>query len=69
MWGFETADEKLAAVGDVDVDVAVHGVLAEEVDAEFLSCFGEAPLSVEREDIREDAAAAVVVGKFKEFAC
>lgn len=27
--GFETADEEFAAVGDVDVDVAVHGVFAE----------------------------------------
>ena len=64
---FETADEEFAGEGDEDADVAVHGVFGEEVDAEFLAGFGEAPEAVEGEDVGEDAAAAVVVDEVEEL--
>ena len=55
----EAADEEFAGEGDVDVDIAVHGVFGQQVDAEFFTSFGEAPLSVEGEDVGEDAAPSV----------
>ena len=64
---FETADEEFAGEGDEDADVAVHGVFGEEVDAEFLAGFGEAPETVEGEDVGEDAAAVVVVDEVEEL--
>lgn len=61
------ADEELAGKGNVDVDVAVHGVLGEQVDAEFGAGLGEAPLGVEGEHVGEDAAALVEVHELEEL--
>ena len=65
--GFETTDEEFAGEGDVDADVAVHGVFGEEVDAELLAGFREAPEAVEGEDVGEDAATGVVVDEVEEL--
>lgn len=46
MRGTEPADEELAAVGDINVDVAMHCVFAKQIDAELLTRFREAPLSI-----------------------
>ena len=37
-----TTEEELAGVGNVDGHVAVHGVFAQQIDAELLACFREA---------------------------
>jgi len=66
--GGEAADEELAGEGDVDINVAVHGVFGEQIDAELLARLGEAPLAVEGEDVGEDAAALVEMDEFEELA-
>jgi len=63
----QTAHEELAGTGNVDTDVAVHGVFAEHVDAELLARFGEAPERVQRQHVGVDAAAFVVVHEVEEF--
>ena len=67
MWVFEATDEKLAAEGNVHVHVTVHGVFRQQVDAELLARFREAPLAVEGEDIGVDATPAVVVHQVEEL--
>lgn len=63
----EPADEEFAGEGDVEVYVAVHGVLGQHVDAEFLAGLGEAEERVEGEDVGEDAAALVEVDEVEKF--
>lgn len=63
-----SADEELARVRDVHRHVAVHGMLAQQVDAKLLARFREPPLAVQRDDVREDAAGAVVLHKLEELA-
>lgn len=41
----------------------------QHVDAEFFAGFRKTPLTVEREDVGEDAAAFVPVDEFEEFQC
>lgn len=42
-------------------------MFAEEVDAEFLTCLGEAEETIEGEDVGEDAAALVEMGHSEEL--
>ena len=58
---FEATNEELAAVGYVNVDVAMHGMLGKQIDAELFPSFGEAPLAIERDNISVNTAAVVVV--------
>lgn len=67
MGGTQPADEELAAVGDINVDVAVHCVFAEQIDAELLARFREAPLSIKRDDVCEDATPTVKVHQLEEL--
>ena len=68
MVGFAgAADEEFAAESDVDAHIAMHCMLAQQIDTEFLARFSEAPLAVESEDVGEDSAAFVVVDEVKEF--
>ena len=62
---FEAADEELAGEGDVDGHIAMHGVLAQHVNAEFFASLRETPQSVQCQDIGEDASALVVVNEFQ----
>ena len=61
------ADEEFAAERDVDAHIAMHCMLTQQIDTEFLARFSEAPLAVESEDVGEDSAAFVVVNEVKEF--
>ena len=50
---FESADKEFARAGNVEVDITVHGVLAQHVNAEFLARLSKAEESVEGEDVGE----------------
>lgn len=63
---FESPDEEFPTEGDIDTDVAMHGVFAEQVDAKFLSRLGEPKLGIQGQDIGEYAATFVIVHKVKE---
>lgn len=59
--------KKLPGVGNIDGHVAMHGMLAQQVDAELFPGLREAKLAVECKDIGEDAPALSVMNKFQEF--
>ena len=59
---FQSADEKLAAERNVDVHVAVHGVLTQQVDSEFFPGLCESPLTVQGDHIGEYPATFVPMG-------
>jgi hypothetical protein len=63
----EPADKELACAGHIRSHVRVHGVLAQQVDAEFFACLGEAHHAVKGNDISEHAAAFVEVGHAEEL--
>lgn len=52
----QSANEELSRVGNVLFGIRMHGVLAQEVDAEFLARLGEAHEAVQSEHVGEDAA-------------
>lgn len=63
----EPPHEELPRARDVHRPVAVHRVLAEQVDAELLARLGEAHQAVERDDVREGARALVEVRHLQEL--
>lgn len=64
---FQPPNKKLARASNVDIHIAVHGMLGQQINAEFFACFGEAEESVDCYDIGEDSAAFVVVDHFEEL--
>ena len=60
---FAPTKEKLARVCNVDRHVAMHRMLAQEVDSEFLPGLREAELPIEGEDIRKDPSTLAVLHK------
>ena len=63
----QLSDKEFTTEGNVDAHIAVHSMLAQQVDAELLASFGEAKLSIQSKDVGEDATPLVVMDKFEEF--
>lgn len=63
----ESANEELAGKGDVYAHVAMHGMLAQHVDAEFLTSLSEAPKRVQRKNIGEDATTLIPMDQVQEL--
>lgn len=61
------SNKEFPRIGDVDRNVAVHGVFAEHVDAEFPARFSKAPLAIQRNHVGEHSPAYVVVDEFEKL--
>lgn len=63
----QSPNEKLARERNIYAHVAVHGMLAQQIDAEFFAGLCKAPLSVQSDHVSEDAAALVPMKKLQEL--